>query len=306
MIKISEVKSICELGLKNRVGIRSLAITDQENYSNLGQLAPGAEVYSIAFTKWSGSYMEDGQTSQAGDYYVQTAKVVVPRYRYVCDRLVRELKDRRVVVFVTDMNGDEHTMTGARLRSRFSTGEKPGDKAGYEWTFAGQGTKKDFYQQFNLLEFTGTDGYQEGGDFEQPLEPDGGPPTGPEACCITILTTAIEFTPTPTGNSMHRNKVVTVAATGEKYFIDKNGISIRLSSTLSKERVVGTGAAVYTLSEVYDPEKTIVNRMMDVLVHEDSPPPEDIRTFNIDGDQLQLPTDWPLEPGEWIEVYKVA
>jgi hypothetical protein len=135
-----------------------------------------------------------------------------------------------------------------------------------------------------------------------------GPTPGglPEACCITILTTPIEYTPTPTGNLLHKNKVVTVAATGDKYFIDKNGIAILLSANgFTKERVEGTGASVYTLSTTYAQDRILVNRTQNVI----SPAPLALtlpETFHIAGNQLYLPDDYPLEPGDYIEIYKTA
>lgn len=308
MIKgVVSIESLCKLGLGNLPGIRSITFTDYNNYDNLGALAPGSDVYSISFSKWSGSYDKSFGTAAAGDFYTQMAKVIVPRYRYTCEKLVAELMDRKVIAFVTDTNGDEHTLVGARFRSNFQTGTKPGDKAGYEWTFTGQTANKSFLKYFESVLFSGGDGYIENDDTTFEYEGAGPTPGGlPEACCITVLTTPIEYTPTGTGNLLHKNKVVTVAATGDKYFIDKNGIAILLSQNgFSKERVEGTGAHIYTLSTTYAEDRVLVNRTQNVL-YPDTPTLTRVDTFHIDGDQLILPEEYPLEPGDYIEIYKTA
>lgn len=304
---IETIKSLCELGLKNVPGIRTLSFTDSRNMSALGQIAPGSTIYSVSFRSWSGQVDDDHSTSGAGDSYTKTATIYVPRYRYTCERIIQELVDRKVVVFVTDRNGDQHVIHYARFASRFSTGKRAGDSNGYEWSFSGRDRKKRFFANLSLTELTG-EGYTPAAGDQGPLEPAEDPAIPVlEDCCVTVLVTPVPEAPLPEGNILNLNKFVTVAGTGEKYFIDKNGRSMKLGGAgLSKERILGTGAAIYTLTNNYDPDKVIINRTQNVLIRELSPPPTEIHTFNIVDDQLILPTDWPLEAGEYIEIYQVA
>lgn len=304
---IEDIKSLCELGLKNVPGIRTLSFTDAKNMSALGEIAPGSTIYSVSFRSYSGQVDDDHSTSGAGDSYTKTATIYVPRYRYTCERIVQELVDRKVVVFVTDRNGDEHVIHYARFASRFSTGKRAGDSNGYEWTFSGRDRKKRFFANTSLTELTG-EGYTPAAGDQGPLEPAEDPAIPVlEDCCVTVLVTPVPEAPLPEGNILNLNKFVTVVGTGEKYFIDKHGVSIKVSGGGMKiERVLGSGASVYTLTRDYNPEKVIINRTQNVLIHEAAPPPTEIHTYHIDGDQLILPDDWPLESGEYIEIYEIA
>ena len=125
------------------------------------------------------------------------------------------------------------------------------------------------------------------------------------ARCITILQTPIPESPLLTGNILNLNKVVTTVS-GEKWFIDRNGDALMLSSGgLLKERIEGNGTAIYNLSGTYDdPDRLIVNRTQNVLFRSD--PITDIDQFNIVENVLHLNANYPLEPGEYIEIYKTA
>lgn len=302
---LDHVRSRCELGLSNQVGIKSLQLVAESDFNDLGQIVPASDVYDISFASWSGSFAENSASNQAGEYYTRTAEITIPRYRALATRIIRELKDRRVVVKVVDRNGDIHIIHNARIQSEYSTGSRPGDKSGYRWRFTGQSAGKAFYNFSSIGLFLGGDGYVPGDLSSPAFVPNPTTPGGIDACCITILTTPILFTPEASGNSMHRNKVVTVAATGDKYFIDKLGYAIKLSSgSVIKERVIGTGAAVYNLTLITDAANTIVNRTQNVLKLE--APPGGIADYNIVDGQLILSDDWPLEAGEYVEVYKLA
>jgi hypothetical protein len=277
------------------------------NVSVLGNIAPGSDVYNISFRKWSGSVDSDHNESAAGDFYTKSAQIYVPRYRYLCERIIDELVDRKVYVFATDRNGDEHQISGAKFRSKFSTGKRASDSNGYEWTFTGTDRRKRFTAATTIKELTGNDYIPPPADTGEIGPADD--PTIPiaDGCCITILSTPIPDAPLAEGNILNLNKFVTVDGTGEKYFIDKHGKSIKLGGAgLSKERIIGTGASVYALTNIYDPDKVIINRTQNVLIRELSPPPTEIHTFNIVDDQLILPDDWPLDSGEYIEIYQVA
>jgi hypothetical protein len=302
---IESIKSLCELNLRNLPGIRSLSFTDARNMSTLGNIAPGAEVYNIKYRRWTGSLSDDHNDGAGGDYYTKTAQVYVPRYRYTCERIIQELVDRKVVVFVTDNNGDQHTIMFATFRSQFTTGARSGDSNGYTWTFTGRDRKKRFFASQTVRELTGSDYIPPPGDVgEIAPAPDPAIPVA-TSCCITVLATPIPESPLLTGNILNLNKVVTTI-TGEKWFIDKNGDAVQLSSGgLLKERIDGTGAAIYNLTSTYDPDRIIVNRTQNVLTR--SVPITDIDQYDIiDGNVLHLNADWPLEPGEYIEIYKTA
>jgi hypothetical protein len=214
--------------------------------------------------------------------------------------------DRKVICYVVDNNGEEHRIMFAAFASNQNSGAQSSNRSGYEWTFTGRDRRKRFFAYTTLKELTGDEYVPPPGDTgELQPAPDPTVPTA-EACCITILVTPIPEAPLATGNILNLNKVVTVATTGEKYFIDKHGNALLLSSGgLLKERVEGTGAAIYNLSGVYDPDRIIVNRTQNVLWYND--PITDVDQFKIvDGNVLHLNSNYPLEPGEYIEIYKTA
>lgn len=273
--------------------------------STLGDITPGSDIYNVKFRRWSGSISDEHSDGAGGDYYTKTAQIYVPRYRYTCERIVQELMDRKVVVFVTDNNGDDHTIMFANFRSAFTTGARSSDSNGYTWTFTGRDRKKRFFASQTVIELLSTVYVPPPGDVGT-ISPAPDPTAAAaEACCITILATPIPEPPLPTGNILNLNKVVTVV-TGAKYFIDKNGDSILLSSGgMMKERIEGTGAAIYSLSNTYDADRIIVNRTQNVLYHND--PITDVDQFKlVDGNVLHLNAGYPLEAGEYIEIYNVA
>ncbi|HNQ31625.1 MAG TPA: hypothetical protein PKJ68_04040 [Candidatus Woesebacteria bacterium] len=307
MIKnIEDVKSLCELGLKNLPGVRSMSFTDAANINEYGVLNPLATIYKVAYRNWSGEIRDEHQLSRAGDYYVKSIEVYVPRYRAVCERIIEELMDRKVAVFATDKNGQDHQIHFATFSSKMSTGRRGGDSNGYVWTFTGKDRKKRFLGSLDEVDMTGESGVPPAAD-EPNLSPAPDPETPMfESCCVTVLVTPIPEAPLPTGNILNLNKFVTVAGSGEKYFIDKDGTSILLTASLFRERIIGDGSYTYTLSHDYDPDKVIINRTQNTIIRELAPPPTEIHTFDIQGDQLILPEDWPLEPGEYVEIYQVA
>ena len=274
--------------------------------SVVGTIAPGVTIYTVAFRRWTGEFSEDYNSSKAGDYYIKKVEAHIQRYRYMAQKIVQELKDRKVIVFVTDINGDNHRIDYAKFSSRFSTGKNRKDTNGYIWTFIGVDRKVGFYPDATYSNPTG-DEYTPPPADERPPDPAPDPtlPPGTGGCCVTIIRTPIPETPTEEGNILYLNKFVTVAGTGAKYFIDRDGKSILLGgATMTKERIDGTGASTYTLSETFDPEKCIVNRTQNMLYRVNGTPTE-IDTFDIVGGDLILPTDWPLEVLEYIEIYQI-
>lgn len=304
---ISNIERLCKTGLSHLPGIRHLSFTDARNVSVLGNIAPGSDVYIVEFQKWSGEITEDPSSSRAGDSYTKRAECFVPRYRYLAERIVQELKDRKVVCFVVDHNGDEHRIDGARFASKYASGKQASDNGGYLWTFTGRDRKVRFFADATLKELTGNDYIPPAADDTE-LYPAPDPTIAvADSCCVTILSTPIPEAPLDEGNILNLNKFVTVAGTNEKYFIDRTGKSILLSGGgIVKERIEGSGASVYALSKMFNPEKVIVNRTQNFLVRDADPPPTEIHTFNIVDDQLILPDDWPLESGEYIEIYEIA
>lgn len=307
MIKdIQDIKSICELGLTNFSGIRSLSFTDVANMSVLGHVAPGSTVYKVDFRRFTGELTDDYNSSRAGDYYIKRASIFVQRYRAAAERIIEELKDRKVVVFVKDNNNVEHRIDYAIFSSKFTTGKSGKDAQGYEWTFEGVDRRIRFFADASLNDLTG--------DVYTPPAPDNddvGPAPDPESppgvnyCCVTILLTPIPEAPLPTGNILYRGKFVTTLDDGSRYFIDKNGNSIQLGgANIVRERVEGDGSYIYALSETFDPDKVLVNRTQNVLYRVDGTPTA-IDTFDIQGGDLILPSDWPLESGEYIELYQI-
>lgn len=308
MIKdVESIASLCSQQLANMPSIRHLSFTDAKNISTLGQIAPGVDIYTIAFAQWTGEITETHASGKTGDYYNKSIEIFVPRRRAVCERIIQELKDRKIVVFAIDYNGDNYRLDFARFASRYTSGKKPGDSHGYTWTFTGVDRKVRFYADATLRELTGEDYVPPAGEeTEMAPAPDTTIPIA-DSCCVTILATPIPEPPLEDGNILNLNKFVTVDGTGEKYFIDKTGRSILLSGGgIVRERIEGTGAATYTLSKNFNPEKVIINRTQNFLIRDLDPPPTEIHTFNIVDDELILPDDWPLEIGEYIEIYEIA
>jgi hypothetical protein len=291
--------------LTNIPGIKSLQLLKESSLNEYGQILGGATFYNIAFRKWSGSVSTKTTTARSGDYATKTASIYIPRHRFVVEKMVKQLRNQKVVVYITDQNDEIHRIDGARLTSEMSSDDSPSGSNGYRWTFTGQDRMVDYYINPVQNALTGDEYVTPEGETGS-VGPDTGGPSVVDACCITILTSPIAYVPTPTGNLLHKNKVVTVAATGDKYFIDKNGIAILLSANgFTKERVEGTGAHIYTLSSTYLEDRVLVNRTQNVL-YPDTPTLTNIDTFHIDGDQLILPEEWPLDVGEYIEIYKTA
>lgn len=285
-------------------GIKSLSIVDARQMSALGDIAPGTTMYKIEFRQWSGSISYKHHKSSAGDYYVATAKVYVPRMRFVTENIITELVDRKVIVFVTDINGHNHRINYAEFSSDGSTGEGPASSNGYEWTFEGKDRRKRFFATLEAIPLSGNETVLPGVDSPTyssipPL------PEVEVPCCPTILTTPILEPPLAVGNILNRSKFVKMED-GRQWFIDKNGLSIELSGggTTAYEQIVGTGATTYTISmdmSNYDTNTHIISRNGIILVRNAAL--NEVNQFDINGQDISVML--PLATDEIIQIYKI-
>lgn len=304
MIQLENIVTRCaETDSQNSGGAYKLQVTDLSNYNEDGTIEGGSTIYDIAFKEFSGEMNIVSATGRAGDYLRVSFIFTIPRNRFTANLFRSQLRDRRVYAVITDYNEDTYHIIGAKLQSDFTSGKLKSDLNGYTFRLEGVSTQRPYNIFAAVQSLSGDEGTVDGGGFGGEISEEPGPDAPVEACCITILQSVIDYTPTPTGNLANRNRVVTTYL-GEKYFIDKLGNAIKLSASVAKERVEGDGSNVYTLSTITDPANTIVNRTQNVLFLAD--PPSDIDQYNIDEGELHLSPDWPLMAGEYIEIYKIA
>jgi hypothetical protein len=302
-MNLEDIKSFCKLGLTMVPGIKTLKIVDAREMSALGDINPGATIYNIEFRRHTGSFSHDHKKSAAGDYYTNTARVYVPRYRFMTENMVTELMDRKVIVFGVDKNGEEFSIYFAEFRSQFTTDDKPSGSNGYTWTFTADDRRRRFYPILDTIELTGNEDVVGPPDVGDP-EPNEPGPSGEENCCVTILTTAVPEVPPPSGNILNRNKFVKTVD-GRTFFIDKNGLSIELGAGSSQyELIEGDGSSVYETSfdfADFDDKNYILSRNGVILQH--ASPLTEINQYSVGGSSISLPI--PLEISEIIQIWKI-
>lgn len=303
-MNLTDVVSFCKQGMRMMPGIKSLSIVDARRMSNLGDFAPGTTVYKIDFRQWSGGISYKPGKSRAGDFYTVQAKVYIPRFRFETENIITELVDRKVVVFATDMNGENHRINYAEFSSEGDTGENATNSNGYVWTFTARDRRKRFFANYDAIPLTGNDNVLPDPETPQysPVPPLPSVETG---CCVTILTTPLPAEPLPSGNILNRNKFVRMVD-GRQWYIDKNGLSIEIAGGggTAYEQIIGTGATSYTITmdmTAFDTHTHVISRNGVILLRNAAL--SEISHFEISGQDITLAI--PLESGEIIQIYKI-
>jgi len=302
MINIEDIESLCSLHLRQLGGLKRIRITDFENFTGT-EVAPGSDIYTINFRPFTASYDDDGKTSRSGDFHTAMVKTYVPRHRFLAEKLIMELADRRCIVYALDWNGDEHLLFGARFMSKFSTGAQLADSNGYEWKWELDYVKKPFISAKILADLDGDEGVIPGEDTGGGTSPGPGTPTPEAGCCITVNTTPIAYLPTPTGNIAHRNKFITSTIDGNVYVIDKNGASIKTGSGSKYQAFNGPAASVTpTGFNLADTTKLIV--IKNGVVMQYNPAMADMYMYNIVG--VTVVPFLGLESGDLLQIYQIG
>lgn len=302
ILSIPNIQTLDAIGLYKQVGsIKQLRITDVDNIGiDRNAMIPG-NVYTIDFRQYSCGYNEEEKKTRAGAYIEHRVDAYIPRYRYAMEVMRRKLRNRRVYVLATDWHDNVHKFVG-RITIGFETGKRPGDSNGYSISITGASTGKDYVLVFPVYYSIGDEGYTGGSDFTQNTVEVSPPMYSAADCCVTIQETPVAVAPTPTGNVVNLNRMVTTV-TGERYFIDKDGVSIRMSNDIIREVVQGTNSSTYPLTNITDWQRTIAIRTTNTLMR--SVNPADISHYNVDSGSLILPDIFPLEVGEYVEVIKL-
>lgn len=303
MIDIQNIESMCKLNLRQLGGIKRLRITDFLNFNGIG-ISAGAEIYTIHFRPFTASFMDDGKSSKSGDYHTGTARAYIPRHRFLAEKLVMELADRRCIVYALDYNGTEHILYGAKFQSKYETGSQLADSNGYEWEWSMDYVKKPFLGGKLIVELSGDEGVtapeDPGGTV---IGPGPSPPPSSNECCITIHVTPIAYVPTPTGNIAHRNKMIFSSSDGNKYFIDKNGASMLMGSGTLYESFTGPApGGVPTTISLANPSKLIVAKNGVIMNYD--PSLSQPYSYNIVGGSV-IPF-LGLEDGDFLQIYQIG
>jgi hypothetical protein len=221
-------------------GIRSFIYADMTNVANYGPgfLPPAPntppsftdmdQLYSIVTDRYSGEASRESAADQGGDYARHQVRIFIPRSQSQVDTLLQRWRNRLLCVIGIDRYGSQHILYDAIASWRHSTGTRPGTRHGYEITFTAT-------SHYILPAMAGS------GDITTapPVGGSGGSP-GSGECCITIAPLSIAYTPSPTGNAMNLNEMVTTP-TGAVYFIDSTGRSILLNYPAPKYYTVDLG-----------------------------------------------------------------
>lgn len=234
--------------------LQALIFADMTNVSNYGPgslpPAPGNppaftdtdKVYSIAFEKFTGELTKDSTTDGGGDYEIHRATVFVPRSRSEVEILLQRMRNRFLLVIGIDRHGNQHILYNARRVFKHSTGARPGSRHGYEISFT---APSDY-----LLPSIAGNGDIDTAPPEPPVE--GGGEEEENDCCLTIEPVKIDYTPTPTGNLLNLNKLVTTE-NDTIFFIDKNGRSLIINRPAPRYYRVNLGVGL-TLTSIILPE----------------------------------------------------
>lgn len=149
---LHDIEQVCAAALG---GFRQLAIIDPADLQTPVRqyfavsvpevsLLTGRRSYSIAHLLTAGGYSERTITSnKAGDYYESTIQFGLKKIRIDAENLAEKLKNRRVHVVFTDNSGIKRLALDMRLSTETTTGNRLGDRAGYQFTFTGRREKKN-------------------------------------------------------------------------------------------------------------------------------------------------------------------
>jgi hypothetical protein len=218
------VPSVCDA----LAGVKAIIYCDITNVGNYGPgfLPPAPDtppsfydsdlLYSIAYERYSGEITQESVTDQGGESYRQQVTIFVPRSRSEVHTLLRRMRGRLLMVIAIDRYDNQHILYDAIVSHRMTSGQRPGSRAGYQITFSATA-------HYLLPSIAGN-----GDILSAPPVGGGGGDIGSGECCITIAPLAIAYTPSPTGNALNLNEIVTTP-NGSVYFIDSTGRSVLLN-----------------------------------------------------------------------------
>ncbi len=306
MLDIENIESLCALGISNVGGLQKLRVTDQSNIGISG-IEPGAIFYDISFTRSTGRYSEKHNRSRAGEYNTVQAQAFIPRKRFNVEMMRTKLTDKRVAVQITDRNGELSLLTNCKFTCNYDSGSSFGSRHGYDISFNGVDLKRGYIPLITTVSINGNEGSTGGSDFSVDIEPGDNTPVASDTCCVSIITTPINYVPTPSGNSQ-KNKFVTTLS-GDKYFIDNNGVSFflggprirHISTTESHIHFVDT----FSLSDISDPNIELLVLRNGVILHYNANPPANLEQYSIQGDNILIDPDFPLESNETLYIFKL-
>lgn len=302
-INIQNINSLEADGLYHQVGsIKRLQLTDIANIGLDFNPAVSAQVYDISFRAYTCKHSEVDRKTRAGTIINQKIEAFIPRRRWSVELMRRKLRDKRIAAIATDFHDNKYVLQG-RIFVNFSTGIRPGESNGYSLVIEGSSTGRNYVLSFGEYVIYNQEGYSGGADFSQETVAVDPPVYAAGDCCVTIQQTPVAVAPSPTGNVVNLNKMVTTAQ-GEKYFIDKDGNSIMLSNDMIKEVIPGNDTDwTYPLSTIVDNTRLFALRQNMSLLQTDTP--IDIGHYNVDASQLILPEAWPLEASETVTLIRI-
>lgn len=289
----------------NNGGIVSkIVITDISNLKN-GIIKAGSTSYSIEFRKGTGDYNQKEKSSQAGQFLDHTLVLFVPKQRAAMELLRIQLQDKKVLIQITDINGDIHLMYRALLSIDYQTGRSRTDSNGYTITASSSSLLRTFEPTRITEAIIGEEGVTEGSQFGEGTTPLGNTTTlSAEDIYFTVVTAPIDYMPTASDNPDNiRNKIV-VAPDKSKWAIDIYGNGIMLESAKAIEYIIGNGSSTYTLTP---PESAINIDHTDVLFTRNQVPmtysdnPTKSHEYKYDGSIYETAPQWPLNVGDTVE-----
>lgn len=224
-VDLRAIAKICH----SESGVKAITLTARENIS-LATGAPvaidPAKVYSIVFSRNSGSYKERSNNSAAGTKIDQSLKLFVPKKRLDVEYIIQQMLSNKVTAIYTDWNGEGNVLLSAKMNYEYATGQRKTDSNGYSFEFTAATLKK--YKDLSGIgvqlpagtdpetgdEIGTTDGGQAGGNTTPPYY-------------VVINPTPLGSVPPATGNTTNLNQLVT-GSDGNNYFIDYEGRALEL------------------------------------------------------------------------------
>jgi hypothetical protein len=302
MLTLESIAQICDsIG-----GLNEIYITDPRNMSATDTPVDPFIFYKIEYNRFSGSYNESSNRDEGGDYVDQTMQFSVPVKRAAVQTMIRRCSNRRIAVSATLRSGEKVVISEGRFTYEYNTGSELSDDEGYKITIKGKKLNKGYKVVNGNASPNGNNLVVPGDTTTVGTVPIGNETSQLSAeCCVTIQTSPLLYIPPLSGNDTLKNMFV-IGSDGNKYFIDSQGVSMKVDSDVKRHRVEGpTEDTVFTLPWlVVDPTKDlIVFRNGNFSKY--NPPPSDIDQHGSDGTTAQINPAFPLEAGEFIDFIKL-
>lgn len=296
MLILEAFQKVCETS----AGITRIRITDPMNLSVDQDAVVPEETYEILYSKYTAKYTEKAARGEGGDYFTQELIFFLPKRQSAANQLRIHSADRRIAALCYNRYGNRITIPGGTLKVDYDSGQRLGDIEGYQCSITGIALPRAYNIQNGDLQAVGDDGIVPGDPTLDPGTITPGSPSVPD-CCVKILDTPLLYNPSPTGNSL-KSRIV-IGADGNKYFIDHEGKSIIIegASTVSKYKISTAGYS-FTIPFA-DTYELLVFRMG--IKQNKVVSLTDINQYTHVGTTFEIDSEWPLESGEFIEIYKV-